>query len=683
VTLEQQFDLGVAHHRAGRLDEAQAAYRQVLLADPNHAGALNLLGLIAAQNGDDERAIGLISRSVQISPKYAEAHINLANSLARKGRYGEAVASYQRAIKAKPAFFAAHCNLAVALKNLGRLDEAIAAAKKAIQLNPDFAEGYNNLGLALASKGQYEKAVAAFERAIQLNPKFTDGLCNLANTFSTVGRDKDAVAVCNQAITVNPQCAEAYNNLALALFHLGEFDEAEATLKRAIPLNPNFADAHNNLANVLKEKALLDEAIREYRRAVQIAPLNPTFYSNLLNLLHFHPAYGQAEMLGECRAWAERHAAPLKPSVRPHKNNRDPERPLRIGYVSPDFRSHTLSFFFRPLFAAHDREQCEIYGYSNVAKPDAITDTLRGHCRKWQDIIGMPDSVVADAIRADRIDILVDTTMHMARNRLLVFARKPAPIQVCWLAYPGTTGIDAMDYRVTDPYLDPSAGGDQLYSEKSIRLPNSIWCFDPFSDEGVEPPPALKNGFVTFGCLNNFCKINDGVLSAWSQILSAVPNSRLLLHAPLGSSRQWVLDRLKFGTERVEFVQRRKYADYLKAHHQIDITLDTFPYNGHTTGLDSVWMGVPIITKRGETSVSRGGASILAIIEFPELISDDVDGYVSGAVQLAGNPQRLSELRGQLRQRLKDSPLMDGPRFARDLENAYRQMWRAWCATAQ
>jgi predicted O-linked N-acetylglucosamine transferase (SPINDLY family) len=357
-------------------------------------------------------------------------------------------------------------------------------------------------------------------------------------------------------------------------------------------------------------------------------------------------------------------------------NDRSPDRPLRIGYVSPDFREHCQTFFTIPTLQSHDPKQVEIYCYADIAKPDALTDRLRSYAKVWRDTLGLSDLRVCDLIRADRIDILVDLTMHMANNRQMVFARKPAPIQITWLAYPGTTGQTAIDYRISDPYLDPLDIEDAAYSEKTIRLPESFWCYDPLrSAEPIRPLPAIRNGFVTFGCLNNFCKVNDFTLRLWGGVLRSLPDSRFLLLAPPGDPRKRVLQLMDVSEDRIDFVDYRPRAEYLEHYNRIDICLDTFPYNGHTTSLDAMWMGVPVVTLCGQTAPSRGGFSQASNLNLTELVANSPEQFANVAANLVADLDRLAALRSSLRERLIASPLMDAPRFARNLEALYRKVW--------
>jgi predicted O-linked N-acetylglucosamine transferase (SPINDLY family) len=385
----------------------------------------------------------------------------------------------------------------------------------------------------------------------------------------------------------------------------------------------------------------------------------------------------------ENRRWNHQIAEPLKKVIQPHVNDRDPNRRLRIGYVSPDFRQHVIGQNLVPLLREHDHGQVEIFCYSNVVRADALTEQLRRYADVWRSVVGLSDSQAVELIRQDRIDVLVDLTLHTASNRLAVFARKPAPVQATFAGYPGSTGLDTIDYRLTDPYLDPPGLDDAYYSERSFHLPDTFWCYDPLTDEpAVHVPPCLEKGFVTFGCLNNFCKVNEQVLRLWAQVIKSVPRSRLMILCPDGSHRQLLLDMLQgegINPDRIELIVRCPRLQYLELYHRIDVGLDTFPYNGHTTGLDSYWMGVPVITLVGQTVVGRAGLSQLTNLGLPELIAQTPQQYVQIATDLARDLPRLAELRRTLRPRMQASPLMAAPRFARNIEAAYRQMWRNWC----
>jgi predicted O-linked N-acetylglucosamine transferase (SPINDLY family) len=429
----------------------------------------------------------------------------------------------------------------------------------------------------------------------------------------------------------------------------------------------------------------LDEAIEAYRRAFEIQPDYAGAHSNLILTALYHPGCDAAAVRKECERWENQHGVPRRRFIRPHENDANPRRRLKVGYVSPDFFRSAVSNFLLPLLEAHDHAGFEIHCYASVRRPDAVTARLKKCADVWRDASGVRDDVLAEMIREDRIDILVDLTLHGANNRLLTFAQKPAPVQIAWLGHPGGTGLQTMDHRLSDACLEPEGSDWSASVEETVRLPDSWFCYDPI-DEFPEPGelPALSAGHVTFACLNPFCKINDAVLRRWSAVLSAVERSKLLLRCPEGETRQRVrqfLGSLGIAAERVDCVPTSlPRADYLRLFQQIDIALDPFPYNGGTTTCETLWMGVPVLTQPGKVTVSRIGLSILSAAGMPEFVAQSEAGYVRLAAGLAHDLPHLARLRGTLRERMKASPLMDGPRFAGAVEAAFRQMWSAWCA---
>jgi predicted O-linked N-acetylglucosamine transferase (SPINDLY family) len=684
---EAHGNLGVVLKDAGRLDEAVAVYRQAIRLRPEYFEVHNNLGLALCDSGRLDEAAASFRQAIRLKPDLAAAHCNLGNALREMGQLDEAIASYRQAIRLNPDSAVAHCNLGNALKDGGQLDEGLTSFRQAIRLKPDFADAHFGLGNALMGIGRHDEAVAAYRHAIQINPDHAEAYGNLGNTLKSLGRLDEAIASYRQAIRLKPDLAVVHSNLGIALENMGRLEEAIASCRRAIRLKPDLAEAHCNLGNVLKDIGQLDEAIASYRQAIRLKPDLAEAHNNLVFSLHYHPGYDARLIHEEAHRWNQQHAEPLKQFIQAYTNSRGTDRRLRIGYLSADFREHCQALFTLPLLSNHNREAVEIFCYSDVCRSDAVTERIRGCAQVWRSIAGMTDAEVSRKIREDGIDILVDLTMHMAHGRPLVFARKPAPVQVAWLAYPGTTGLSAMDYRLTDPYLDPPGLNDQFYSETTIRLPDTFWCYDPLVTElAVNPLPAQASGHVTFGCLNNFCKVNEPVLRLWGQVLKTVPRSQFMLLCPEGSHRQRVLDILQregINPNRVELITFRPRLQYLELYHRVDVGLDTFPYNGHTTSLDSFWMGVPVITLVGQTVVGRAGLSQLTNLGLPELIARTPEQYVQIAADLAGDLPRLAELRRTLRGRMQASPLMDAPRFARNIEAAYRQMWGNWVATAE
>ncbi len=707
----------IAHHRAGRLRQAESISLQTLEVDPRNHDAWYFLGVAVCQGGRYEEGAKCIRRALEIKPDWAEAQFSLANALKNQRRLPEAAACYHRILDLNPDLAPAVYSLGNVMRDLGNLDQAAACYRRALELKPDYVEALCNLSNVLGDRGLRDEAEDCLRRVLQLNPELAGAHNNLGNLLGNMGRLDEAVACFQCALELEPGYAQAHSNLGLVYWKAGRLDEAEASLRRALRLNPGLAEAHNNLGNVLRERGVLDEAVESYLRSLNCRPdyaeahnnlgisfreqgrladalasyrraidLDPTFaaaHSNLLYALIFSPDHEPRAILEEHRLWSRRHAEPVGASIEPHTNNRNPDRRLRVGYVSPDFREHAESFFTVPLLSAHDHQNFEIFCYADVNRPDGITARIRSCADVWRETVGLNDVQIARLVREDHIDILVDLTMHMGQNRLLVFARKPAPLQVCWLAYQGTTGLSSIDYRLTDHYIDPPGLHEHDYTEASFRLPDAFWCYDPLaSGPAVNSLPALACGQVTFGCLNNFCKVNERVLALWARVLRAVDRSSLVLLAPEGSARQRtaeMLERAGLDRARVTFVGRQPRASYLELYHRIDIGLDTFPYTGQTTSLDAFWMGVPVVNLIGNTAPARAGLALLSTLGLPELAADTPEQFVSIAVAIATDLPRLASLRKTLRQRLKASPLMDPPRFARGVEGAYREMWRRWC----
>jgi protein O-GlcNAc transferase len=564
----------------------------------------------------------------------------------------------------------------------GRLDAAIDLIRRAIEIDPVQPTYWLNLGESYFRRGNLEKAIECFREAIRIDPGYSKAHNSLGNALRSAGLLKESAAACWEAIRLSPDFAEAFSNLGNALGELDQLDAAIAAFRQAIRLNPQLAEAHFNLANALKDAGELDQSIASYRSAIALRPNLPEAINSLAYIANFHPDFDPKMILEECRRCSEAFERSL-PAVAPYSNDRSPTRRLRIGYVSPDFRTHPIGRFILPLLRSHNHRDFEIFCYSSAKQPDNLTSILHQHADIWRDVLTISDERLAEIVRNDQIDILVDLTMHMAGSRLPLFARKPAPVQVTYLAYAGTTGLQAIDYRITDPYLDPPGSSDEFYSERSIRLARSYWCYEPPIEATATPPhPAAADGFITFGCLNNFAKVTPLVMDLWTELMIAVPNSRLLLHANPGSHRdraRQTFRRRNIADERLVFIGYQSLPDYMLTYNRLDIALDPIPYVGGTTTCDALWMGVPLITMPGQTAISRGGVSILNNIGLPELIAQTPAEYIEIARTLANDKNRLATLHATIRDRMTASPLMDAKRFASDMENAYRTIWLAWC----
>jgi predicted O-linked N-acetylglucosamine transferase (SPINDLY family) len=649
-----RLNIAVQHHQSGRLDVAEALYREILSIQPSNPDALHLLGVLTHQRGHHDEAVELIERAIAANPSGAAAYRgNLAAALRALGRFGEAVVACRAAAAASPRDPQAHNNLGVALKDAGQFNDAATAYRRAIVLKPDYAEAHYNLGIVLVELGQTSDAIASYRQALAHRPDMAKAANNLGEALRISRRLDEALEAFRRAIAIAPQHAAAHNNLGIVLGDTGELDAAVAACRRALAIKPDFAEAH----------------------------------SNLVLAMHYHPAFDSAQILDESKRWNERHGSKTMSDERGTMNGATVHRSsfighrLRIGYISPDFRDHVVGRNILPLLREHDHEHFEIFCYASVRRADAITAEFRSYADHWRDIRRASDDDAAAIIREDHLDILVDLALHTTGNRLLVMARKPSPIQACFAGYPGGTGLRAMDYRMSDPHLDPPGQTEGDYVEKTVRLPNCFWCYDPVAmDCEIDPGPlpALSNGYITFGCLNNFRKVSAQTLALWAAAMQAVPNARLLLHVPaVESPRQSTLSILKghgIDSSRLEFVDPQPRTDYFQTYRRIDIALDTLPYNGHTTSLDALWMGVPVLTLAGRTVVGRAGVSQLTNLGMIDWIARAPEQFANRAVTAAGDLQALAELRAGLRERMRGSPLCDAARFARNIEAVYRSM---------
>jgi predicted O-linked N-acetylglucosamine transferase (SPINDLY family) len=717
--IAQAFAEAVGHHRAGRVAQAEPIYRQILAQDPEHSHALHLLGVACYQTGRTSEALSHLQHAIRIDGSCAPFHESLGNACLACGQLDAAAASFRRALELAPQSAGALNGLGVALKTQGQLDEAIDVYRRALGLFPGFAEVHNNLANALAQAGRADEAVECYRQALRAKPDYADAHANLGNALRELARLDEAVAAYARAIELVPAHAQALNNLGVVYKTQGQNDKAVDCYQRAIRAQPGFAHAHTNLGNALQELGRLDEAIEcyrtslqlaptdaethnslgvalqlrgqlaesiaEHRRAVELDPGNAARHSSLIYTLNRDPAMTPEALFAEHRAWAERHAEPLTRTAAPHANDRSPGRRLRIGYVSDHFRKHAVNYFVEPILAAHDHTQFEIYGYATSFLADDVTRRLQAHADTWRDVAGWSDERLAKLVRDDRIDILVDLAGHIGGNRLLMFARKPAPVQVTYLGYQNTTGMSAMDYRLTDAHADPPGTTEQWHTEELVRLPRTFFVYQPSpTAPPVSPLPAAANKFVTFGSFNNFSKVTPEVLAAWAEILRRVPDARLLVlaHVTPGLERyvRDAFERERIAGERIALARCCPHDAYLKLIAGVDIALDPFPFNGHTTTCDCLWQGVPVVSWAGTTYVSRFGSSALMNLGLEELVSGSRDAYVEIAAALAEDRSQLVHLRKELRGRMLRSPILDAQAFTRELEAAYRETWTRWCA---
>jgi predicted O-linked N-acetylglucosamine transferase (SPINDLY family) len=641
----------VALHQSGDLRAAEEIYREVLRLEPRNADALQLLGLLAHQAGQHQQAVDLISRAIAIRPR-AEFFVNLSQ----------------------------------AQRGLGQMSDCLESCRRAVEIDPKIPEAWNNLGTTFKDLNRLREARLAFEKALALRPDYVVAINNLGNTLVEQGEAQYGEAMLRRAIQINPSYAEAYSNLAHLLTRLGRLEESVQLCRRAVALKPQLGPAYSNLGTALHAQGLMDAGNEAYRIGAEMDPNNGPLHENLLGCFNHTTRWSAADSKAAHVAWASRFAEP-EIEIPPHTNDRSPEKKLRIGYVSPDLRTHSVTYFLEPILRERDRNAFDVIAFSNTQNPDQTTQRLRDMCDGWHDIRAMSDDELAALIRRERIDILIDLAGHTKGNRLPVFGRKPAPVQVTYLGYAGTSGLSRMDYRITDDVTDPPGMTDDHYTEKLIRLQAPFLCYQPPADAPeVAEPPVVKEGFIRFGSFNNAAKIGEETFGLWSRVLTQTANSRLVLKARAmedPGARNRILDgfaRHGITSDRLELIEvGQSLRDHLDAYKVIDIALDTFPYNGTTTTCEALWMGVAVVSRVGNRHVARVGLTLLKSVGLTELSAETDDAFVSTAIAMAGDSPRLSELRRSMRDRMKRSPLTDAAGFTRKFERALREAWRAHC----
>jgi predicted O-linked N-acetylglucosamine transferase (SPINDLY family) len=654
----------------------------VLALEPDHRAALSLLGKLELKAGRLEQAATWLERAVELGASSVDLS-NLGVVYFRQRLLERAVETLARALEIDANNVDAVWNLGLVLLERGELEQGLTFLTRAAGLRPESLAFQLRLANVLLAAGRFEQAVQHFRQALSLEPSNVALSYRVLATLVQSDRLVEAEELSRWLVEAQPGRADRYVALGRVLSKQRKFSQAIVAFRQALALEPQSTAVTTPLVEALASLGRVDETITELERAIAVDPTLAAEHSTLVFQTAFSSRYGAEAQLAAARRWSDLHAAPLIGRRRAHPHDRSPERRLRIGYVSPDFRKHVQRLFTIPVLSRHDHAGYEVVCYSSVKAPDEYTQRIKGLSDEWHDVARLGDRELAQKIRDDRIDVLVDLSMHMAKNRLEVFAEKPSPVQLSWLAYPGTTGVDGMDYRITDPFLDPP-GAPLPYSEESLWLPQTFWCYEPDGDEiEVGELPQRRSGHITFGCLNNFMKVSRATLELWARVLRANDGSKLLMLAP----RDWAQDEVRntlgqngVDSARIEFVDIQSRERYLETYNRIDIALDTLPYQGHTTSLDAYWMGVPVVTLVGETVVGRAGLSLASNLELPDWVARDAAQFVRIASRFARDPSSLSALRSELRQRLRRSPLMDAVRFTRDLEAAYRDAWRRFCA---
>lgn len=718
------YNLGHLYQLYGRWSEAAASFGQATAAQDDFVAAWQKLAAMELRANRREQALAAAERAVALAPDDAASWFHLADALGRFARWPESLEALERSLALQPQFAEAWNNLGLARKQQGDLAGAKAAfttaleqappsdpanaslaaetcsnlaqleldahqlqaaqqwSERALALDPQNAQVQFTKGNVLNALGQYELAASALRLALELQSDFPEALNNLGNILLNLRCHSESIATFERAIAQRTDYAEAMANLANAQREASYPDLAEKALLEAIRIKPEFAAAHSNLGNAYFDQGKVDLALESYHRGIDLGQDDRDFVPNYLFALNYSPSASDAHLAAEARRLAQAKFDALGSEAVALATAAIGARRLRLGYVSPDFWMHPVARFLLPVLEHHDHSQFEIFAYSSRYLKDGFTSEIAKRVEHWRDVHPLDDATLADLIRADGIDLLIDLTMYSRDCRPGLFARKPAPVQISYLAYVGTTGLAAMDYRITDRVLDPPEGGPLPFSEQPLRLPRCWWSFAvpppmvPIPE--VVPPPYLSQGVISFGSLNNFVKVNEEVRALWADLVASVPGSRLVLHIKETRARLGLLEFFAergVSSDRISLIGYQNGPDYMATYGQIDIALDTSPFAGGTTSFDALWMGVPLVTLAGERSSSRGGASILTSLGRPEWIARSPQEYIAIAQRLAADPQALATIRSGLRAALQASPLMDNAGFTRELEDLYRQAW--------
>lgn len=720
MTLEQTFNAAVTAHGQARLADAIAGYEAVLQQMPTHAGALVNLATALKQAGRTAEALRCFERAVALADAPPEVWFNLGNLHASQGRAREAEQAWREALARAPQLGPAATRVANLLVAQGRAAEAMPFHRQALSVMPDnlsslrglarlefeagaaeVAEGLyrralaldpahldtrNALGVVLKDLGRRDEAIACWQTVLQAAPRHAAALNNLGALYRLMHRREDAIRYLRAALAIEPQDGVTAANLAHALLESGQTSEAEQLARQIVAREPTRADGHHMLGFALAYQAQIEPALAAFRAAQTLEPASTTVLSNLLFASLYSDARSPAALLEMHREITSAlPAAAPPPQHRPRPASS--ARALRVGYLSPDLRSHPVAVFFEPILTYHARDAFEIFCYSTTNAPDEVTARLMAKAAHWRDCAGLPDAKIAARIAADGIDVLIDLAGYTAQNRCAVLRAKPAPVQALYIGYPGSSCLPEVDWLIADEHLIPPAD-EAFYTERIARVDSTFWCFQPPADAPpVGPPPSLARGQITFGSYNAYQKITDTTVALWAAVLRAVPDARLLLKAlqfadPVIRSRA-AARFVAAGIEpsRIEIRPPVDHDQALAAYADLDIALDPTPYNGATTSCEALWMGVPVLSLRGDRFSARMGHSILQAVGLPTLVADSPAALVERAAALAADPAGLAALRAGLRPRMAAARICDAEAGARALERVIRQLWAAYATS--
>ncbi|HEX9466649.1 MAG TPA: tetratricopeptide repeat protein [Alphaproteobacteria bacterium] len=670
----------------GRVEDAIMGAHRAVSVDPENADACNLMGAALQSAGQPEAALEWIERAAVSRPADARIQYNLGVVLQDMTRLDEAIAAYRRALGLDPQLMEAHNNIGLLLVQRRQSAAAIEHLRRAVALCPTMAAPHNSLGKALYDAGRLDDALASFQQALVIDPAHAESLANIGGIQRALGRLEPALASLDRAVALRPGLADAHANRGIVLRDLGRLDEAHDSLRHAVQLRPEEPELHLALALSHNDRAEHPDALASADRAVKLAPDSANIHRRVLGLLLYQPGGDSADRFARSRAFGARFGSRQAAVPDFAGRSADPARRLRVGYLSSDLRGdHPVARNVEPLFAHHDRQRFEIFVYADIAAPDETTGRFRALSDGWRSVVGMGDQDVAAAVHEDQIDILVSLAGRFDRNRPLVAAYRPAPVQVSFHD-PATSGLVEMDYLISDRVLSPRHAPER-FSERVLRLPH-FYIHPPLDTApAVGPLPMLATDHPTFGCFNNPAKLSADCLALWAQLLEAVPGARLRLKfrdwyrsVPLGRRIEGIFAAAGISPDRLSIVDRDPpQGHHLEMYNQVDVALDPFPFTGSTTTFEALSMGVPVVTLCGDAMVSRWSASILDAVGLSHLAATDRRGYIAAAVALVSDPARLAGLRADLRRRVAASPLCDGRGRTRQIERLYRAMWRRSC----
>lgn len=677
--------LGDVHVALNRPEPAMRSYAAALQSEPGNTMAHGGMGNVLFRLDRNAEAV-LSYRKATAQPNAIAAHFHgLGRSLHATGETAEAENAYRQAIAMDSTVAAPMLHYADLLRETRRQEPAIAVYQAALLLEPNNIDTINNLGIAQQENGQLEQALASFQQVLALAPKNPVTHSNIAAILNALGQRDAALKSCRLAVKLGPESASAHVNLGTCLMEMDRLDEAVKAFEKAIRLDPQNRMAHVNISSTLARLGRIDQAIIIARAAIKINPDWDELHSNLLFYLTHSQDVDANALFAEHVRYGQHFEAPHRASWPAHSNTREPERRLRIGFVSADLYNHAVANFITPVLEhLAQSPQLEIFAYANSFHDDVVSRHLHGLVSVWRQVERLTHAELAQLITSDAIDILIDLSGHTGFNRLPAFARKPAPLQLTWIGYPGTTGLQAMDYFLTDSHIAPAGMLDDQFSEKLVFLPASA----PFLPSPFSPPvsaaPMRDHGHITFGSFNRTSKLSREVISRWSKLMNAVPESKMLL---AGMPSEDISKKLRawfakegIDAKRLAFHAHMATADYLALHSLVDICLDTSPYNGGTTTLHALWMGVPTLTIAGSSLTSRVGATLLSHVGLEAFIAQNEVDFIQKGVAAANDFETLLTLRSSLRERVRNSAMGQPTLIADGLESAMRTMWRRWCA---